>query len=158
MTVIHTLTVGPGIVLFSRPASTLSPRVINRILSLVGRLTSRNVAVIVIARRVKFTHRINAHVFFVSNNGVRRRNAPRRVFSGPRYPHLGSFLDGIVWMGGDLSEGTIFCSFSQQPVYQCIFNRCPLHTLGALLGWKARTGPRSGTVSTALQLRSAEGH
>ncbi len=103
ITVMQTLTVGPSIVLFSRPASTLSPRVINRILRLVGRLTGDNVAVIIIARRVNFTHRVTSHILFVSNNMVTRRNAPSRVFGGPGSTELGSFLDGIVWGLGELS-------------------------------------------------------
>lgn len=97
VTVTHSLTVGPSIVLFSRPASTLSPRVMNRILRLVGRLTRSNVAVIMIARRVKFTERITAEILFVSSNGVRRRGAPGRFFTGPGGPELGSFLSGILW-------------------------------------------------------------
>lgn len=60
MTVTETLTVGPSVVLFSRPASTLSPRLMKRILSAVGRLTLRKVAVIIIARRVNFTERMTS--------------------------------------------------------------------------------------------------
>lgn len=97
ITVIHTLTVGPSIVLFSRPADTLSPRVMNRILRIVERLTGRNVAVIIIARRVNFTHRINSEILFVSSKGVLRRGTPRRLFAGPRGPELRRFLSGILW-------------------------------------------------------------
>lgn len=97
ITVTHTLTVGPRVVLFSRPASTLSPRVINSILRIVGGLTGRNVAVIIIARRVNFTERIKRHIVFVSNKCVIRRNAPARMFNGPRGPHARSFLGGMLW-------------------------------------------------------------
>lgn len=98
-TVIHSLTVGPGIVLFSRPASTLSPRVINRMLRIVHSLTSRKVAVVIIARRVNFTERITSGIIFVSGKIVYRRGAPRRFFARPRGPHLYSFLSGILWLG-----------------------------------------------------------
>ncbi len=70
ITVTHALTVGPRVVLFSRPASTLSPAVISRILSMVHALTGAKVAVLVIARRVGFTHSISGHVFFVSGKCV----------------------------------------------------------------------------------------
>ncbi len=100
VTVIHTLYVGPRIVLFSRPASTLSPRVINRILRIVGRLTGRNVAVTIMARRVNFTHRITSHIVFVTRKDVIRRKAPRGVFAGPGGRHAVSFLGGILWWGG----------------------------------------------------------
>lgn len=96
ITVTQSLTVHPGIVLFSRTASTLSPRVINSILRIVHRLTRSNVAVILIARRVNFTHRITAHIVFASTNIVRRRNAPSRVFGRPGDRQLGAFLSGIL--------------------------------------------------------------
>lgn len=97
MTVIHTLTVGPRILLFSRPASTLSPRVMKRMLRLVGSITTRNVAVIMMARRVNFTQRITGHILFFDSNCVARSNAPRRIFGRPGSPELRRFLNGILW-------------------------------------------------------------
>lgn len=94
--VTHTLTIGPSIVLFSRPASTLSPRLINRILRIVHGLTRRNAAVIVIARRVAFTGRITGHIVFVSRKIVIRRNTPRTVFNGPGRTHAEKFLRQVL--------------------------------------------------------------
>lgn len=100
MTVTHTLTVRPGMLLLSRPASTLSPRVIGRMLSIVGRLTGANVAVILIARRVNFTGSISSAICFVSNNCLVRDNAPSRIFGRPGARHTGGFLGSILmWKG-----------------------------------------------------------
>lgn len=108
ITVVHSVTVGPSIVLFSRPASTLSPRVMKRILRLVGSLTGRKVAVIIIARRVKFTHRITSEILFVSSNRVGRRTTPTRFFRRPGSPELRRFLSGVLWGGGVLSVRCLF--------------------------------------------------
>lgn len=96
ITVTQTLTVSPSLVLFSRPASTLSPRLINRILSIVHGLTDSNVAVIIIARRVKFTQRTKSVLTFVSTNIITRVNRPQRLLTGPRAGHFRSFLNGIL--------------------------------------------------------------
>lgn len=102
ITVTHTLVLSPRLLYFSRPADTLSPRVANRILGIVEGLTRSNGAVLVIARRVKFTHRISGGIVCVRRNIVTRRKAPRRVFSGPGDSHLGSFLGSAleVWSLG----------------------------------------------------------
>lgn len=92
ITVTHTLAVRPSTLLFSRPASTLSPRVINRMLGIVGSLTGDNLAVVIIARRVRFTERISSHIVFVSRNIVLRRKTPRRVFCRPGRSQAGRFL------------------------------------------------------------------
>lgn len=99
MTVTQTLTVGPSVVLFSRPASTLSPRLAKRILGAVRRLTSRGVAVTVIARRVTFTGSISSGILFVMSKGIRRRKADARVFRGPRDREAHSFLRSVLEWG-----------------------------------------------------------
>lgn len=101
ITVTETLTVGPRMVLFSRPASTLSPRVIKRMLSIVGSLMGRKVAVIIMARRVKFTGGIDSEIVFVSRNMVIRSRSPERLFRGPGRREAGGFLSGMLWtLGG----------------------------------------------------------
>lgn len=97
ITVIHTLTVRPRVLLFSRIATTLSPRVIHRIRSIVLSLTGRNHAVVVIARRVRFTHTVTSHIVFLSNNGVIRRDAPRTFFSRPGARHTRGFLHAFAF-------------------------------------------------------------
>lgn len=96
ITVIQTLTVRPRLVLFSRVASTLSPLLINRILRSIHRLGRRNVAVLVTARRVTFTHSITSHIYFLSNNIIRRRKAPRRILNGPQRQHAQRFLTHVL--------------------------------------------------------------
>lgn len=110
ITVTHTLTVHPRIVLFSRPASTLSPRLINRILGAVHRLTRRGHAVIVIARRVDFTQSITSQTVFVSRKQVIRRKTTGTLFTSPRRPHAHRFLRGFLlrwWRGVDPSSSPI---------------------------------------------------
>lgn len=92
ITVTHTLTLDPSVLYFSRPASTLSPRLANRMLGIVGKLTSRGAAVVVMARRVTFTESMSSGILFVSSNGVLRRKAPRRIFRGPGRRHAHRFL------------------------------------------------------------------
>ncbi len=102
ISVIETLTVGPRVLFFSRPADTLSPRLANRILGMVGRLTRRGVAVMVIARRVSFTRTMSSEIVFVSGNVVIRRNGPRSIFRGASGRHAHRFLDdcgaGRCWV------------------------------------------------------------
>lgn len=90
--VTHTVTLSPRLLLFSRPASTLSPRLIKSILGIVQRLTSANRAVVVIARRVRFTRRITSGIIFVTSNMIIRTNAPTRIFSSPGRRQAGRFL------------------------------------------------------------------
>lgn len=92
ITVMHTVLVRPRVVLLSRVATTLSPRVMERMLRMMLRLTGAKVAVLVIARRVRFTHSMTSEIVFVSGKGVMRRGAPRRFFSGPRASETGRFL------------------------------------------------------------------
>lgn len=92
ISVTETLYLSPEILFFSRPASTLSPRLANRVLGIVGDLTTSGVAVIVMARRVGFTRSISSYIVFVSDNIIYRRKAPRRIFRRPRRRHAGRFL------------------------------------------------------------------
>lgn len=92
ITVTETLTLGPSILYFSRPASTLSPRLANRILGIVHDLGASSDAVVIMARRVRFTESITSGVVFVTSNIVTRRNAPRRMVGGPRGPEARTFL------------------------------------------------------------------
>lgn len=109
ISVTQTLTLGPATVLFSRPASTLSPRLINSILRTVNAITGLNVAVIVIARRVHFTHGITSGIVFIGRNIVIRRNATRRIVSRPARRHAGTFLDhvGSGWSTSNRHRGQI---------------------------------------------------
>lgn len=94
--VTQTVTIGPSIVLFSRPASTLSPRLIKRILGIVQSLTGSNAAVVIIARRVGFTRSMTARIVFVTSNIVIRRKASRSVFRRPGRRQAGGFLRHVL--------------------------------------------------------------
>lgn len=99
ITVMHTLVVRPRMLLLSRVATTLSPRVIERMLSIILSLTGRKEAVIVIARRVRFTGTMTSHIAFLRNKGVMRRKSPGGLFRGPRASHLREFLRAFACRG-----------------------------------------------------------
>lgn len=71
--VTHTFTLGPGLVVYSRPISTLSMSVRTRILGLLGRLRSGfNATCLFVTRSLSIIRRVSSHITIVCLNGVIR--------------------------------------------------------------------------------------
>lgn len=84
VTVTETLTAGPGILLYSRTADTLSPGAAERVLRLVHSVGGGlNVAIMVVARRVDIIGRIYGRITVLSSNVVTRRNLISSMFASP---------------------------------------------------------------------------
>lgn len=84
MSVTHTVTGGPGLLLYSRPANTLSCRANGRMLRLLRSVyRARNVAIVVVARGSTLTPVTRGIVHFHSNGIADRRigTAPQPVTS-----------------------------------------------------------------------------
>ncbi len=71
-TITHTLVAGPGLVLTSRPANTLSSGTDRRLLSLFDRVGGAKRAVLVMARSIETTDGTD-HILFVGSNRIFRR-------------------------------------------------------------------------------------
>ncbi len=108
ITVTHTVTGRPGILLLSRPLTTLSLGLHGSVRGRLGGVRRRlNVAFVFIARSRRRTLAVSSHIIIVSNNGVRRMNAPRSVCGRPR----GTFITSFVNRSGVISNGVVgsFC-------------------------------------------------
>lgn len=83
--VTHTLTLGPGFVVYSRSISTLSISIRTRILGLLGRLRTRfGLACVFVSRSLTIIGFVDSHVVMIGRNHVRRVNPTRTVCHSPR--------------------------------------------------------------------------
>lgn len=100
ITVTHTLTGEPRILLLSRPLNTLSLGLHGSVRGRLGTVRGHlNVAFVCIARSRRRTLSVDSHIIIVSGNGVRRVNAPRSVCGRP----MGTFITSFVNRSGVIS-------------------------------------------------------
>lgn len=93
MSVTHTLTGGPRVLLYSRTADTLSLRAARNVLTLLRHVGHRlNVAVIFVARRLSITGRVFSQITIVRGNIMIRRNGAFSIFDAPGRPAAGTLI------------------------------------------------------------------
>lgn len=93
ITVTHTLTDGPGMLLYSRTADTLSPTAAHSVLRLLGSVGHHlNLAVLLVARRVSIIGHVYSYITIVDGNRLVRRSAMDRIFSRPGAPLTRGFV------------------------------------------------------------------
>lgn len=103
--VTETLVVGPGLVVTSRPISTLSISVRSRVLGLLGSLRARfGLACLFVSRSLDMIRRVDSDVKIVCLNAVIRSNPGSIVFSGPLRPCAGTLLSSIPIPSPQLEE------------------------------------------------------
>lgn len=99
ITVTHTLTIGPHMLLLSRPLKTLSLGLHGSVRDRLGTVRRQlNVAFVCMARSRRRTLSVSSAVIIVSNNIVRRVNSPASVCGRPRGTFITSFVnrDGVI--------------------------------------------------------------
>ncbi len=92
--VTESLTLGPALLVNSRPMSTLSISIRTHVLGLFSRLLTggRVRTLLVVARSLTIISTVYSCLCIVGRNGVMRRNVPLRIFTGPRDSCAGGLL------------------------------------------------------------------
>lgn len=105
ITLTQTLTPGPGILLLSRPLSTLSLGLHGRVRIRLGHIRGRTkVAFVFIARSRRRTLALSSHVTIVSTNGVLRVNAPGSVCRHPGRRFITRFVNSVGFLPNRLGH------------------------------------------------------
>lgn len=86
----------PEIMLFDEPTSALDPEITGEVLSVLKKLTTQNITMIVVTHEMSFAREASERVIFMDNGEIIEEAAPQELFSNPKSDRLKEFLNAMI--------------------------------------------------------------
>ena len=92
----RSLVMEPKVMLFDEATSALDPELIEEVLSVMRKLASEGLTMIVVTHEMQFARDVARHVVFMDNGSIVERSTPDRIFSNPSHDRTRSFLSKVL--------------------------------------------------------------
>jgi polar amino acid transport system ATP-binding protein len=93
------LALDPRIMLFDEPTSSLDPELTGEVLSVMRKLASEGMTMIVVSHEIGFAATVGNSVVFLDHGRIVLTGPPSQMFKAPRHPRLDQFLDTYIDRG-----------------------------------------------------------
>ncbi|UVF22097.1 amino acid ABC transporter ATP-binding protein [Microvirga terrae] len=90
------LAMEPKVLLFDEPTSALDPEMVGEVLDVMQQLAKTGVTMVVVTHEMGFARRVADRVVFMDGGRIIEEGPPDEIFSSPRDPRLGSFLQAVL--------------------------------------------------------------
>ncbi|HVL95285.1 MAG TPA: amino acid ABC transporter ATP-binding protein [Solirubrobacteraceae bacterium] len=90
------LAMDPQVMLFDEPTSALDPELVGEVLSVMRRLASEGMTMIVVTHEMSFAREVADRVVFMDDGVIVEEGAPERVISAPEHERTRSFLARLL--------------------------------------------------------------
>ncbi|WP_247654731.1 MULTISPECIES: amino acid ABC transporter ATP-binding protein [Microvirga] len=90
------LAMEPKVLLFDEPTSALDPEMVGEVLDVMQQLAKTGVTMVVVTHEMGFARRVADRVVFMDGGRLIEEGPPDEIFSSPRDPRLGSFLQAVL--------------------------------------------------------------
>jgi len=94
--IIRSLAMGPDLMLFDEPTSSLDPEMVGEVLALMRELAAEGMTMIVVTHEMGFAREAATKVLFMDEGRIMEEAPPERFFTNPRNPRLADFLSKVL--------------------------------------------------------------
>ena len=88
----RTLAMDPEIVLFDEPTSALDPTMVGEVLSVIRKLASTGMTMMIVTHEMKFARDVSNRVFYMDEGVIYEDGTPEQIFDHPRKKKTGAFI------------------------------------------------------------------
>lgn len=88
----RTLAMDPEIVLFDEPTSALDPTMVGEVLSVMKRLASEGLTMMIVTHEMQFAHDVSTRIFYMDEGTVYEEGTPDEIFDSPKRDKTRAFV------------------------------------------------------------------
>lgn len=88
----RTLAMNPDIVLFDEPTSALDPTMVGEVLSVMKRLASEGLTMMIVTHEMQFAHDVSTRVFYMDEGVIYEEGPPNEIFDSPKRDKTRTFV------------------------------------------------------------------
>ncbi len=86
------LCMNPEVLLFDEPTSALDPEMVGEVLTVMKRLASEGLTMIIVTHEMEFAKNVSTRTIFMDNGYVVEDDAPQKLFTNPKNQRTREFL------------------------------------------------------------------
>nr|WP_281289995.1 amino acid ABC transporter ATP-binding protein [Oceanispirochaeta crateris] len=86
----------PDIMLFDEPTSALDPELIGEVLSVIKKLASEHMTMIVVTHEMGFAREVSDQIVFMDEGCILEKASPDKLFNNPDHPRIKTFLEKMI--------------------------------------------------------------
>jgi L-cystine transport system ATP-binding protein len=84
------------VILFDEPTSSLDPELVGEVLSVMKKVATQGIAMIVVTHEIQFASDVASRVIFMDGGVVVEEGSPKEIFSNAREDRTKKFLCRII--------------------------------------------------------------
>ena len=91
----RTLAMKPEVILFDEPTSALDPTMVGEVLSVIRRLASEGMTMLIVTHEMKFARDVSTRIFFMYDGFIHEDGTPQQIFEAPVHSATRAFIQRI---------------------------------------------------------------
>lgn len=89
------LAMKPDVILFDEPTSALDPTMVGEVLSVIRRLASKGMTMVIVTHEMDFARDVSNRVFYMDEGGIYEEGTPQHIFDNPQRPRTIAFVNRL---------------------------------------------------------------
>jgi len=89
------LAMKPEVILFDEPTSALDPTMVGEVLSVIRRLASQGMTMVIVTHEMDFARDVSNRVFYMDEGGIYEEGTPQQIFDAPQRPRTIAFINRL---------------------------------------------------------------
>jgi len=94
--IVRSLCMGPDVMLFDEPTSSLDPEMVGEVLDVMKQLARDGMTMVVVTHEMGFAREVGTRVVFMDEGKIVEENTPDELFSSPKSERLQNFLAKVL--------------------------------------------------------------
>jgi len=101
VSIARALAMEPKLILFDEPTSALDPELIGEVLEVMINLAKDGMTMLVVTHEMGFARAVADEIVFMEHGVIVEQGSPQQMFSAPKHPRTGEFLNKITELYGE---------------------------------------------------------
>lgn len=89
------LAMKPEVILFDEPTSALDPTMVGEVLSVIRRLASQGMTMVIVTHEMDFARDVSNRIFYMDEGGIYEEGTPQQIFETPQRPRTIAFVNRL---------------------------------------------------------------
>ena len=89
------LAMKPEVILFDEPTSALDPTMVGEVLSVIRRLASQGMTMVIVTHEMDFARDVSNRIFYMDEGGIYEEGTPQQIFDAPQKPRTIAFINRL---------------------------------------------------------------
>lgn len=94
--ILRSFAMNPDVILFDEPTSALDPEMVGEVLTLMKKLASKGITMIVVTHEMGFAREVATRILFMDKGNIAEQGTPETIFYNPKSDRLKQFLRAIL--------------------------------------------------------------